>query len=98
MKALRSYLPAALAAAVAMAAALAIVSTEASAQTCPVDAGGGCKTDGAKCNPPAGGKCYTVKQRRVLACVCSVNKPPNALRSTRRPPRTDPPPSETPQG
>jgi len=81
-----------MAAAAAMAAAFAVASTDAVAQNCATDAGGGCKNDGAKCNPPNGGKCYTVKQRRVLACVCAVNKPPNALRST-RPSR----PSEQPQ-
>ena len=94
MKALRAVFPVAMAAAGAMIAALAVVATDASAQSCQVDSGGGCKNDGAKCSPPNGGKCYTVKQRRVLACVCSVNKPPNALRGSRRP--TEQPPTENP--
>lgn len=95
---LRSVLPV-LAASAAALAALAVVASDASAQACQVDSGGGCKTDGAKCSPPKGGKCYTVKERRVLACTCSVNKPPNALRNTTRPNRSErPQPTETPPG
>ena len=99
MIALRSVLPAAAAAVAGLAAAFAVASSDASAQACQVDTGGGCKTDGAKCSPPAGGKCWTVKERRVLNCVCAVNKPPNALRTVRpRPPRDQPPPETQPVG
>lgn len=96
MKTPRSFVPVVFAAAAAMAAAFAVASTDAVAQNCGKDAGGGCKNDGAKCAPPNGGKCWTVKERRVLNCVCSVNRPPNALR-TRRPQRGQQPPTETPQ-
>jgi len=68
----------------------------ASAQACAVDAGGGCLNDGKKCNPPAGGKCYTVKEKRVLNCVCATKKPPNALRIGEQRPRRSTPPRETP--
>lgn len=93
MKTPRSFVPVAMAAAAAMAAAFAMISTDATAQNCGKDAGGGCARDGAKCNPPNGGKCYTVKEKRVLNCVCSVNKPPNALRTVRpsRPGEQQPP-------
>ena len=65
MKTPRSFVPVVLAAAAAMAAAFAVASTDAVAQNCATDAGCGWKNDGAKCNPPNGGKCYTGKQRRV---------------------------------
>lgn len=90
MLSVRSVLPVLAATAAALAAALAVASTDAVAQNCARDGGGGCKTDGARCNPPNGGMCYTVKEKRVLNCVCAVNKPPNALRNSQRPPRKNP--------
>ena len=90
----RSVLPVLAASAAALAAAFAVTATDAVAQNCGKDAGGGCKTDGARCNPPNGGRCYTVKERRVLNCVCAVTRPPNALRSV--PDRAIPPPTMPP--
>lgn len=85
MNRILSLLPVAAMAAGSLLAVAVLSASPSAAQTCQKDAGGGCKTDGARCSPPNGGRCYTVKERRVLNCVCSTTKPPNALRSTRRP-------------
>jgi hypothetical protein len=64
-------------AALAMSAALAafaLATHPAGAQSCAShqDAGGGCARDGVfACSPPAGGKCWTVKQERVVKCLCT---------------------------
>jgi hypothetical protein len=55
---------------------------------CEPDNGGGCvRADGFACapssdNPPAKGGCYTVKQDRVLKCLCLAT-PPRGLVSPR---------------
>lgn len=111
MNRILSLLPVAAMAAGSMLAVAVLSASPSAAQACQKDAGGGCKTDGARCSPPNGGRCYTVKERRVLNCVCSTTKPPNALRTTRRPadgqapqgemrplPDQEPPLDATPQG
>lgn len=45
------------------------------AASCKEDSGGGCERDGIACSPPDNGKCYTVKQERILKCQCLAAKP-----------------------
>ena len=63
----------ALSAAALVTAACLIASPAAAA--CKEDSGGGCERDGLACSPPDNGKCYTVKQERVLKCMCLAAKP-----------------------
>lgn len=62
----------------------AMTSTTALAQSCQLDAGGGCLREGMKCNPPANGKCKTVRVgTRELRCECQAPKTPRPNRSER---------------
>ena len=62
----------------------AMTSTTALAQSCQLDAGGGCQREGMKCNPPANGKCKTVRVgTRELRCECQAPKTPRPNRSER---------------
>ena len=76
--------------------AATLMSSTAVAQSCQVDAGGGCLREGMKCSPPQGGKCRTERiGTRELICTCKTGTRPTPDRSER--PRGEPPPEQEPQ-
>lgn len=104
MNRLLSVLPLAGLAAGAALAFGVMTSTTALAQSCQLDAGGGCLREGMKCSPPANGKCKTVRVgTRELRCECQAPKTPRPDRSERpdagHPPTHEPPdePREPPE-
>jgi hypothetical protein len=65
--------------------------TIASAAACKTDATEGCEREGLACNPPAGGKCTTVKtpvplSAPILSCKCLVPPPPKSRSLLDEPP------------
>src|ERR1700685_3353094 len=60
-------------------ASICVVASPAWAKECVKDAGGGCERDGLACSPsddpPNAGKFLSVKQERVLNCICHYTKP-----------------------
>ena len=95
MNRLFSVLPVAGLAAGAALTIAALGSTTALAQSCQLDAGGGCLREGMKCSPPAGGKCKTVLvSTREFRCECKVPSKPRPNRSER--PTTGQPPAGEP--
>jgi len=72
-------------------AALGAASHASAAGTCKTDATDGCERDGVACNPPAGGKCVTIKtpvplSGPKLSCECRVPPPPKSSRLMIEPP------------
>ena len=61
---------------VCVAAWLALAAAPASAQVCDKGEVNVCAVEGAKCAPPAGGMCKTIKAGGVPDCICQVPPAP----------------------